>query len=192
MATDEETPVPDEAPVEAPNLKAALKFMEGWMLMPPLIRASAASSITDMLEHMIERAGRDSAQDQTRGMARRSRVGALCGLSYVSVQDLMIDLVKLADAEAVEMGIDADIRYEPDGGTAPLMDLLTRNAEMKPSKWVALKEGLAEGIAYELEVAIGDKAAEDIASEADKEVLDDLTSGGDTVKDENDATDDDD
>ena len=195
MAADEETLTPEEG--EA--LRAVLtKFLEGWLLMPPLVRASAASSITDMLEHMIERAGQDGARDQTRGMTRRSRVGALFGLSYLSVQELMIDLVKLADDEAVKMGIDADIRYEPESGAAPLIALLMRDEGEKNPKWVALKAALSdpEGIAYaskiELEVEIGDKAAEDIARESDKQVLDDLTSGGDTVKDVNDATDDDD
>jgi len=156
-------------------------FLGGWMLLPPLVRASAGVHLVEALENWFTSAGSQAVKHNTRGLKRRSRVTALFGLAYGKLSDLSKRLVNLADDEAERDEIDSDVRYQAD--MDPLGAIWHRKESLLPGKRWAPKPSQVE--AEVLKGAAKDVVAEigiwrTLKEKIHKEVLDELKKNAET------------
>lgn len=85
-------------------------FRRAWAAIPPLVRASAASGALDMLEHQRTCLHEGEKVDLHHGLFRRLEVTKRFVEAYAVLAEFCAALAREADAEAVERGIDADVR----------------------------------------------------------------------------------
>lgn len=88
-------------------------FQERWKQLPPLVRASCASWLINVLDNSADQHARNMAKQKVCGLDRRAKISEAFGRSDRTVAQLFVALCKEADAEAVAKGIDADIKPEP-------------------------------------------------------------------------------
>lgn len=147
------------------------EFLGKWMLLPPLVRASAAISTWTQLESAVVRMASIAAREKSAGMERRSRVTALHAMADGHVADFMVKLVNHADGEAAGKSIDADVRYQIDEAFNPLAAIANRQWSRDPKtgkRWTyEAKE--------ELEKAVEEKLIGQVQLDIDKDVMGDLT-----------------
>lgn len=136
------------------------KFLDRWLREPPLCRASAGMHFVKYLEVTMGRMVKDIAHEETRGLHRRAKVTGRIMVCNGRLADLAIALTKHADAEAEDMGIEADVRYL--GCINPIDFFNARQVGITEDRWAHVSVDVAK------------TAAKNLAEDMDKAIADDI------------------
>ena len=83
--------------------------MEEWRKLPPLVRASSAQYLAQLISLKACDLQDEAARQRELGMLRRAQVTDRFVRLQTALGQLFVDLAIVADDEAVERGIDTDL-----------------------------------------------------------------------------------
>lgn len=139
--------------IASPTIAAALyRFGKDWESLPPLIRAGLSHMLLSAEQNALATSTRTAASASRQGLSRRARVHELFRLGHCVILDLMVALIREADAEAERRGVDSDLNAMVHPEPSDLANILGGRDEV-----------IAEGL--------GVRASKAIAEELDAEVM---------------------